>query len=621
MPRANKVIVLGLDGLEPTIVESMLAAGDLPNLAKLKGRGSYRRLGTTYPAQTPVAWSTFATGTNPGGHGIFDFIARDPKTYLPRLSLNQYAQKNAFVPPHVVNGRHGVPVWEILTQAGVPATILRHPLTFPPDAVRGRMLAGVGVPDVRGGLGTYTFYTTDPNVTPQQDENIVILHPKGNGTIAAYIPGPRNPKTRSEFRFEVTLRPDADAKRVVLGSSGQPKELEIRAGQWSEWLKIKFQVAPLVSVKGMVRFYLLNTNPQLELYASPVNFVPDAPLFPISYPPEYARDLEAKLGTFYTLGMAEEDAGLKNRRLTDEAFLAQCADVVREREQMMLLELERQRDGLLFCLFDTPDRLQHLFWRYFEPEHPAHRGEPITGMQHVIHDHYQTLDTIVGNVMEHVDDRTFVIVLSDHGMTSFQRGFNVNTWLYENGYLALKNGVRPGKETGDFFRNVDWTRTRAYALGLGGIYLNRKGREAEGIVSVEEADALKNAIRHGLAGLCDPVCHTTAIRSVITREEIYRGAYVADAPDLLINFAPRYRASWGTPLGGVPEDWFVDNDKKWSGDHCIDPALVPGVLFMNGQCNSNQPSLLDMAPTILDVLGLPKGAAVEGQSLITAETK
>lgn len=619
MKHFRQALIIGLDGLDPTITEALLAAGELPNLSRLKAQGSYARVRTTYPAQTPVAWSTFATGTNPGGHGIFDFITRDPNTYLPQLALNHYEQKNVFVPPRVVNGRHGVPVWEILTNAGVSTTVLRHPLTFPPDPVRGRMLAGVGVPDVRGRLGSYTFYTSDASVNAQQDENIVRVQPDAAATVKTYLLGPRNPKTRSEFRFEVTIRQDPTSDQLILVSSGQPTELEIPVRQWSGWLKVNFKIAPFVSVKGMVRFYLLRQSPVFELYASPINFDAAAPPFPISHPPDYARELEARLGTFYTLGMAEEDAGLKNRRLTDEAFLEQCSEVIRERRAMMLYELERQSDGLFFCLFDTPDRLQHLFWRYLEPEHPAHRGAETMALKHIIHDHYRQLDGIVGNAMDYADEQTLFIVLSDHGMQSFQRGFNVNTWLYENGLLALKQGVRPGAQSGELFAQVDWTRTRAYALGLGGIYLNLKGREGSGIVEADDAESLKAHICQALTGLDDPVCHSTAIRSVVTCEAIYRGAYTDLAPDLLINFAPRYRASWDTPLGGVPEGCFVDNDKKWSGDHCIDPELVPGVLFMNRACHSSQPRLLDLAPSILDAFGLSKGAAMEGCSLISEQ--
>lgn len=298
MNRFRKVIVIGLDGLEPTLTEAMLERGELPNLAGLKAQGSYQRVRTTYPAQTPVAWSTFATGTNPGAHGIFDFITRDPKTYLPTLALNHYEQKNIFVQPRVVNGRHGVPVWEILTRERIPCTILRHPLTFPPDPVSGHMLAGVGVPDLRGGLGSYTFYTSDANVTAQQDEKLVHVSLGSDRTIFTFLPGPRNPKTRSEFRLDLIIRQDLSANKVAITMPGESRALEVHAGKWSEWLKVNFHIAPLVSLKGMVRFYLLGQAPIFELFASPINFVPDAPMFPISYPPGYAQELEKELGTF-----------------------------------------------------------------------------------------------------------------------------------------------------------------------------------------------------------------------------------------------------------------------------------------------------------------------------------
>jgi predicted AlkP superfamily phosphohydrolase/phosphomutase len=611
----KKAIVIGLDGLEPKIVEPMLDAGELPNLAKLRAQGGYGRVRTTYPAQTPVAWSTFATGTNPGGHGIYDFIARDPKTYLPLLSLNRYEQKNAFLPPQVVNGRRGTPVWELLSKAGLPSVVLRHPLTYPPDNVRGRILGGVGVPDLRGGLGTYTLYTSAEGVKAQEGENVVQVHP-GSGDVTTYIAGPRDPKSRSDFKFDIILQLRPAENKVVLRSAGQPKELEVRGGQWSDWLKVKFKVGTLLSVRGMVRFYLLRFAPEFELYASPVNFDPDAPMFPISSPPEYAQELQARVGTFYTAGMAEEDAGLKNRRLSEEAFLAQCADVLREREAMMLYELERQRDGLFFILYDTPDRLQHLFWRFLEPEHPANRGDVTPEMKRAIHDHYSKLDGIVGKALRYADNQTLFIVLSDHGMNSFQRGLNLNTWLYENGLLALQKGVQPGEEAGDFFHCVDWGQTKAYALGLGGIYLNIKGREQKGIVAPEQAEVLKATIAKGLAGIVDPERGQVAVRSVSTREQLYQGPYADQAPDLLVNFAEGYRASWGTPLGAVPEGLFADNDKKWGGDHCIDPVLVPGVLFMNRPFESRQASLVDLAPTILSAFGVPEGKNMEGESLL-----
>ena len=333
----------------------------------------------------------------------------------------------------------------------------------------------------------------------------------------------------------------------------------------------------------MVRFYLVGCEPELALYASPVNFDPDSPLFPISEPFEYAGELAREIGLFYTTGMVEDHAGLNNERIAEAAFLDQCEIAWREREAMMLRELDLFDDGLFYCLFDTPDRIQHLFWRYSEPDHPANRGAaPDPAFAPVIDDAYRRCDAIVGKALEYADDQTLVIALSDHGFNSFRRGVHLNTWLLEHGFLALKPGVRPGEEAGDLLRQVDWGRTRAYALGLGGIYLNLKGREGQGIVPPDEAEALKAELAGGLTGLTDPD-HPgkLAIRRVVPREEVYRGPYLAEAPDLLVDFAEGYRVSWSSSMGGVAEGQFEDNVKKWSGDHIIDPDRVPGVLFMN----------------------------------------
>ena len=440
MTQVKKVLVIGLDGLDPGIAEPMLEAGRLPALATLRQKGGYGRVQTTCPAQTPVAWSTFATGTNPGGHGIFDFIRRDPQTYCPDLSFNRYEQKSSFLPPKVVNLRSGIPVWELLSAAGIPSTILRCPCTYPPDNLRGRMLAGMGVPDLRGSLGTSTFYTPS-EMAAGTGESVVRLKPSNDGTIVTQLLGPRNPKTREHFTVELVVQPGGDA--ITIESTGQPRRLVVRQGQWSDWLKVKFKTSLLQSVRGMVRFYLLRTAPKLEFYASPINFDPDAPLFPISSPPEYARELAAQVGTFHTTGMVEDYDGLLNGRLDEAAFLTQCDAVLRERERMMLFELERFREGLFFCLFDTPDRLQHMFWRFREREHPANRRAPSGEWAQAIEEHYRACDAIVGRALEYCDDQTLAIVLSDHGFNSFQRGVSLNTWLYQQGLLALRRGSTP----------------------------------------------------------------------------------------------------------------------------------------------------------------------------------
>jgi predicted AlkP superfamily phosphohydrolase/phosphomutase len=365
----------------------------------------------------------------------------------------------------------------------------------------------------------------------------------------------------------------------------------------------------------MLRFYLVQLAPTFELYASPVNFDPESPMFPISSPPEYARQLEATLGTFYTTGMAEDHNGLLNGRFDETAYLAQCEGVLRERQAMLRHELARFREGLLFCLFDTPDRVAHCFWRFRDPTHPANEGQPVAGMERVIEEHYRACDALLGDVFEHADDQTLVVALSDHGMCSFRRGFHLNTWLYEQGLLALKDGVTPGEAAGDFFRGVDWERTKAYGLGLGGIYLNLHGREAHGVVKEGEVEAVKAAISDGLTGLRDPQTDSVAILRVSSREEMYSGPYAAEGPDLMVNCAEGYRISWATPLGGLGEGLFEDNHRKWSGDHAVDPTLVPGVLFANRPIRDGG-NLADLAPTLLSALGVPKGQAMEGESVL-----
>ncbi len=614
--RAKRVLVVGLDGLEPRIAEPMIAGGELPHLARLAEQGGYARVATTDPAQTPVAWSTFATGVNPGGHGIFDFLRRDPKTYLPQLALNRYEQKNPFVPPRVVNLRRAETIWEVLSAAGVPSVVLRCPCTYPPDEIRGRMLSGMGVPDVRGSLGTSTWYTSGDGIEPQEAENVVHVESANGAAIRTYLPGPLSPKTGRPVPLQLVIEPASDRARVVIRAEGGADCLEVHRGRWSDWLKVRFKLGLLQSVRGMVRFYLVRTAPVFELYASPVNYDPYAPLFPISSPPGYAGELADEFGDFYTMGMPEDHNGLVNGRIDETAFLDQCEQVLREREAMMFRELERFDEGLFFCLFDTPDRIHHLFWRFGEPEHPANRAHGTGPFDQVIREHYRRCDAIIGKVLDCVDEETLLIVLSDHGCGSFRRGVHLNAWMHDQGLLALRKGIKPGKEAGDMLRNVDWSRTKAYAVGLCGIYLNLRGREAEGIVDPEEADSLKQAIAGALAGLRDPESGCPAVRGVVTREEIYRGPYADESPDLVPHFADGYRASWETALGGVPQGRFQDNTRRWAGDHIVDPALTPGLLVMNRPFRGSSARLLDLAPTILAALGVPKASQMEGEELL-----
>lgn len=610
--------MIGLDGLDPSLVNPLLASGDLPNLAKLRSLGGFSRVATTTPAQTPVAWSSFATGANPGRHGIFDFLRRDPKTYQIDLGLNCYDQRNPFVPPKPVNRRRGVPVWDLLGSAGVPSTILRCPCTYPPAPIQGRLLAGMGVPDLRGGLGTSTFYTTDPSVRVRESENVVLIKRTEGQSILTHLIGPRNPKDRTNIQLGLRIGLDPETPSVSVSCAGGTGEVPVVEGQWSDWLKVKFKLGMLNSVCGMVRFHLVRLEPEIELYASPINFDPSEPAFPISAPESYAGQLAQSIGIFHTTGMVEDHTGLSNGRISLNAFLDQCDEVWDEREAMMLYELERFEAGLFFCLFDTPDRVQHMLWRHREPGHPALLGEPADPeIAQLILDHYKRGDQAVGEALKFVDHETLLVVLSDHGFNSFRRGVHLNTWLHDQGLLTLKHGHELGHDAGELFRSVDWGRTKAYALGLGGIYLNLKGREGDGIVEPAESETLARSIVNGLTGLVDEGKGSVAIRSVKTRDQLYSGPFAAESPDLFVNFAAGYRVSWSSSMGGLPPGHFEDNTKAWSGDHIIDPLLVPGCLFMNQPFAGENANLVDLAPTILAALGLPNGADMEGSSLIS----
>ncbi|HZR58934.1 MAG TPA: alkaline phosphatase family protein [Terriglobales bacterium] len=619
MPK--KVIVIGLDGLEPSIVEAMLGRGELPNLAKIRDSGSYSRLRTTYPAQTPVAWSSFATGTNPGGHGIFDFISRDPLTYQPDAALSRFERaKSMLAQPHVVNQRQGLPIWQVLTKAGVSSTILRCPCTFPPESLNGRMLAGVGVPDLRGSQSKGTFYTQDRSVSAKESEQLIYLY-AGDDLITRVI-GPLNTKQlpASDTACEIKVRANKTSHKLEIQTGGTPARIEVLENSWSEWVRFKFKFSLLQSVTGIARFYVRQLEPHLEFYVSAINFDPAAPMFPVSSPNSYAKDLSENQGPFSTVGMAEDHNGLNNGRFDETAYLQQCELVLQERERTMNFELDRFNEGLFFILFDTPDRVQHMLWRFRDPEHPYFEQDAPPGLATKIEEHYQRCDALLRSVLDKVDENTLLIVLSDHGFGTFRRAFDTNTWLWQNGLLALKGGMKLNAEIREGSGAIDWSKTYAYAVGLGGIYLNLKGREGAGILEEgAEAERVRRAIQTGLPEFIDTKKQSAAIRSVSRRDEIYSGPFAQNSPDLLVNFNRGFRVSWQSAVGGFANSLIEDNMRRWSGDHIVDPESVPGVLFMNRQFKQDKgasPQILDLAPTILNHLGISVPASMEGVSLL-----
>ncbi len=603
-----RVIVLGLDGLDPNLLEQYMGQGLLPHFQQLKEQGSYRRLGTTNPAISPVAWSSFITGSNPGRHGMYDFLRRDPKTYLPDLALSEVHGNK------LKTSRQGTAFWEVTSRHRIPTVVVRTPVTFPPDKVHGRMLSGLGVPDVRGTQGTFAFYTTDSIETGRAMGGQIFQVRYNSDTIHAAIVGPRKPGAREEVKIPLEIAVHKDNPHVTL--QFQKESFDLQVGRWSDWKKMSFTMGPMAQVAGIARFYLEAVEPELKLYLSPIGFDPRAPAFPISHPKGYSAELAEEIGLYATLGQAEDTWSLNEGRVSDDTFLQQCDEVIREREAMLLYELNRFEKGLLVCCFDTPDRIQHMFWRYHDTEHPLYDPEQAKKYADLFPKLYQRMDEILGKVMRVVDDHTVLIVLSDHGFSNYRTSVHTNAWFVQEGFLALEPGT-DRSENLEFFSGVDWSKSRVYAVGLAGIYLNLRGREREGIVAPEEVPALSEQLAQSLAKMKDPATGKPVVRRLYRKDEAYRGAALDRAPDFVIAFEPGYRSSWQTALGGIPPLFFEPNLKRWSGDHCVEPSLVPGVLLVNRPVSRTSPEIVDIAPTILVLFGLEIPESVDGAPLLS----
>jgi predicted AlkP superfamily phosphohydrolase/phosphomutase len=632
-PRIRRAILVGLDGLEPDLVARWMAEGKLPHFEQLARRGMFRRLHTTFPAMSPVAWSTFATGVHPAKHGIFDFLTRDPRSYLPALSSAEVAPPRrglSLGPYRIPLGRPVVrllrrsrPFWAHLGRYGIPSSVLRVPITFPPEPLHGNLLAAMCVPDLQGSQGTFSYFTTAAAEAdrPVAGQRLPLV--RDGAWLRGRLPGPENPIRRDRRRLELpfALRPEADGQGALLRIGRE--RIPLRLATDSDWVPLSFALGLGARMRGICRFRLLACGDEVRLYVTPINIDPAHPVLPISYPRFFATFLAKLIGPYATLGLAEDTWALNEGVLDEQGFLDQAWANHAEREAMFFEMLARSRRGLVTCVFDGTDRIQHMFMRYLDTDHPALRGQDGAGRwQEVIPETYQRMDRMIGRLLQQVDiddPETLVAVLSDHGFKSFRRGVNLNSWLHRHGYLALRDGATG---SGEWFRDVDWSRTRAYALGLGGIFLNVRGREASGVVAPgAEADALAQELAARLGGLIDDATGEVAIREVYPAHTLYRGRgpYADQAPDLIVGYAPGWRASWDGVRGIVDEVVFADNCKAWSGDHCIDPGQVPGVILCNQKLleeAAEEPSIADLAPTLLTLFGIPAPSYMDGRSWV-----
>jgi predicted AlkP superfamily phosphohydrolase/phosphomutase len=625
---SRKMIILGIDGLDPDLLTKFMAEGKMPNFARLASEGSFRRLTTSIPPQSPVAWSNLITGMNAGGHGIFDFIHRDPKTFQLYFSTSKVeGPKHTFhlgswvIPLGSGSAeqlRHGKAFWEILDEQNVPNYVYRIPANFPPIAAKGKTLSGMGTPDLRGTYGTFTFYTDDPTAAAGAVEGgeVVQVEVKEN-RVDTHLIGPDNTFRKNSPPSTEPLTVDVDPLEEVARIGIQGQQLVLKEGEWSGWVPVEFQLMPVIgNVKGICRFYLKQTHPRFQLYVSPINIDPEDPALPISTPSSYSRDLAKQIGEFHTQGIAEDTKALTAGVLDDKEYLEQARTVLAEHRRAFDVEFPKFQEGLFFFYFSSLDLNAHMMWRLTDPQSPAYDAALAAQYGSSIEEFYEQIDQVLGEVLPKVDENTTLLVLSDHGFAPYRHSFNLNTWLLNNGYIARKEGAVEGSEP---FSDVDWGRTRAYGLGLNGLYVNVRGREREGIVNPEQAAALLREIRQKLLEVRDPKANSEDDAQVITRidlaSEVYQGPYARSGPDALVGYNRGYRAGWKTILGAFPADVLEDNTNAWSGDHCMDFTKVPGVLLSNRKIDAQTPALTDIAPTILAEFGIAKAKEMKGQSV------
>jgi predicted AlkP superfamily phosphohydrolase/phosphomutase len=648
-PQADRpgVFVLGIDGVDPEILDRLMAEGRMPHFAELAREGSYERLGTSNPPQSPVAWSNFVTGMDPGGHGVFDFVHRDRKTYLPISSatppvedpgtaLEFFGWVLPLSAPDVLNTRGGTPWWDVLTEHGVDTEVYRIPGNYPVPESRAKVLSGMGTVDMRGGYGTYTLLSDRPveRDDPKGDVQLVTVQDfdlDGTpDTVEATLKGPPDvfhlapgalpgPSDYLTARITVQIDPESDTALVRIGS----ERVLLREGEWSSWLGVSFDALPagMLPLQGAVRFFTKELRPGFEVYVSPVNMSTESPPQVFTSPEDFVDELAAALGQFYTQGMPEETNALKDGVFDDDDYLKQVALVQQDSRAMLELALDRFDPGdATFVYLSDIDLQCHMLWRHADPKYPGlgHPArDPAVAEAHAgdIERFYQDVDAALGRVRERLPEGTVLVVMSDHGFQPYTRKFHLNAWLREKGYLVLKDGKRTGHVG---LEDVDWSRSRAYGLGFNGLYLNLAGRESQGSVRPDEAAALRAEIARALEAERDPATGGAVVRKAYPAAEAFHGERLAEAPDLVVGYEKGYACSDPSTLGEITEAVLEDNTSRWSGNHLIDPTLVPGVLLVNEPVSGEGLDLTDVTVSILDHYGLPRAPGMIGESFLRA---
>ncbi len=637
----GRVIVLGFDGVDPGILREYVEKGAMPRVKALIDGNGLHDLESELPPESPVAWASLETGVNPARHRVFDFIVRDPSTtgYKPVNGMVDIVPPRFLfdlvpVRPPRITARMAYPTFlERVAKAGYPVVALRQPLLFPAPAMPGaHLLSGLGTPDIAGTNGSYAIY--DAGFTLGREYTVFNghrIHLSGGRDATTYdtiLEGPfdrRRPRAEGGLaRLTVPLRFERSSKDgpvtvTVRHPSGRTEVDHIERGRRGRWMRVEFTLPsfPPITIRGRARFEVKDTDP-LVVLSDPVQIDPLDPALPLSYPPGYAAELERDYGAYKTTGWMEQTFQLNDRNTSPEAFLSDLLEDMDHGAATLLGELRRGA-SCSFYVFTQTDRASHCFYWLRDKQHPFYDQATAERLGDPLRTIYERMDKIVGDVAKTLRPQDLLLVVSDHGFKTWRRGMNVNQWLMNEGYLVAA-GDAGEKTLAAFFGDrlavdeIDWSKSRAYALGLGQIYLNLKGREPDGIVEPRDVDALCRELREKLLAYRDDEAHgrVAPLSDVIRLSDVYHGPYLAEAAELQLAFAEGYRVSWQTALlGGLSRDGLIceDNTYAWSGDHCsTDRRLVPGVLVASRplrRAKDGHPyGVKDIAATVLVHFGL-----------------
>ncbi|MCU0305603.1 MAG: alkaline phosphatase family protein [Thermoanaerobaculales bacterium] len=628
----RRVIVLGLDGLDPGLTRALIDLGRAPNFKKLAEMGAFTRLGTTMPALSPVAWSSFITGMSPGGHGITDFVVRDPATYLPVFSIFENTEPDVVFSVgdiHLplkgggpVNRRRGTPFWSYLTERGIPAIVSKIPTNYPVEETATLAISGMGTPDLTDAYGVFSYFTSDPFESyPGMDGGTVQYVEIVDGVVRANLLGPvnglRTPVDDSRdpwantVKIPFTVYLDRAADGVRLDVQGQT--ILLKRGQYSPWVSLEFELLPIVgTVRGNARFLVKEVGPHFRLYVTPINIDPTHQAGPVTYPASLGAEIARDIGAFWTKGLPCDTKAFDYKVINDEEYVGQAELVLRERMALFDHLWSRFDSGLFYFYVSSTDQDAHMLWRNMDPTHPKH-AEADPRFAGYLMDLYAEMDGLVGKVLPAVDDKTLLLICSDHGFTQFGRQFHLNTWLRDNGWLAVKPGAERKPETS--ILDIDWSRTAAYGIGFNALYLNLKGREREGIVEPAKAGELAARLKGELEAVTDGETGQRPVAKVYERDRVYTGDAIGEMAELLVGYTPGYRNSSTSFMGSTGAEVVNLNPWAWSGDHSMARDLVPGTLFSSRPIAARDPDILDLPVTILEWFGIERPPQMEGRSI------